>query len=161
MTLTAVRRETAEGRWELVSALPHPALRAHVRRYSGYAERTTAPMRRREPVNGDIVLIISFGPSMVLRWPENPAMPAERRTSFLVGLHAPVTVTEHDGVSEGVQVDISPVGAHMLLGMPMHLVAGRVVALEDALPVLGTELPERLAEAATWPERFALLDGVL
>src|SRR3954451_11405886 len=151
MPLTAVRRETPEGRWELVSAPPHPALRAHVRRYSGFAERTAAPMRRREPVNGDVVLIISFGPSMLLHWPEQPAMPTERRTSFLVGMHAPVTITEHDGVSEGVQIDISPLGAHMLLGFPMHLVAGRVVALEDALPVLGAELPERLAEARSWP----------
>src|SRR3954447_344719 len=40
MTLTAVRRETPEGRWELVSAPPHPALRAHVRPYSGFAEPT-------------------------------------------------------------------------------------------------------------------------
>jgi AraC-like DNA-binding protein len=82
-------------------------------------------------------------------------------TSFLVGMHAPVAVTEHDGISDGVQVDLTPTAAHMLLGMPMHLVAGQVVELDAALPGLGAELPERLAEAPGWPERFALLDTVI
>ena len=40
MALTAVRRETAEGRWEMVPAAPHVALRPHVRRYVGFAEHT-------------------------------------------------------------------------------------------------------------------------
>lgn len=161
MTLTAVRRETAAGRWEIVSSPAHPALRPHVRGYAGFTEHTAEPMRRREPVNGDVVLIISFGPSMLLHWPDEAGAPSERRTSFLVGMHAPVTVTEHDGVSEGVQVDLTPVGAHMLLGMPMHLVAGQVVELDAALPVLGAELSERLAEAPGWAARFVLLDAVI
>ena len=49
----------------------------------------------------------------------------------------------------------------MLLGLPMHLVAGRVVELGAALPALGAELPERLAEAPGWAERFALLDAAI
>jgi AraC-like DNA-binding protein len=161
MTLTAVRHETASGRWELVSTGAHPTLWPHVRRYAGFAEHGSERVRRREPVNGDVVLIVSFGPSIVLHWPDRPETPAERRTSFLVGMHAPVTVTEHDGVSEGVQIDLTPTGAHMLLGMPMHLVAGQVLDLDVALPGLGAELPERLAAAPGCPARFALLDAVL
>jgi AraC-like DNA-binding protein len=159
MTVTAVRRETPAGRWEMVSSPPHPGLRPHIRRYTGFAEDTVEPMRRREPVNGDVVLIISFGPSMTLHWPQGGE--SRRLTSFLVGMHAPVAVTEHDGVSEGVQVDLTPTAAHMLLGMPMHLVAGQVVELDAALPGLGAELPERLADARGWPERFALLDATI
>jgi AraC-like DNA-binding protein len=159
MTVTAVRRETPAGRWEMVSSPPHPGLRPEIRRYTGFAEHTDEPMRRREPVNGDVVLIISFGESMTLHWPQGGA--SERHTSFLVGMHAPVAVTEHDGVSEGVQVDLTPTAAHMLLGMPMHLVAGRVVELEAAIPGIGTELPDRLADAPGWPERFAILDAVM
>src|SRR4051812_2884470 len=161
MTPTAVRHETAAGRWEMIPAAPHPALWPHVRRYTGFAEHLSEPVRRREPVNGDVVLILSFGPPMRLHWPERPDRPSDHVTSFLVGMHAPVAVTEHDGVSEGVQVDIMPTGAHMLLGMPMHLVAGRVIELDVALPGLGAELPERLADAPDWPARFALLDAEL
>jgi len=161
MALTAMRHESAVGRWELVSGAPHPALRAHVRRYAGYAERLSEPMRRLEVISGDVVLIVSFGPAMDLRSPLEPAAPVERRTSFLVGLHAPVTLTEHDGIADGVQVDLTPLGARMLLGLPMHEVAGRVMGLDETLGGLGAELPERLAGAPTWTARFALLDRLL
>jgi AraC-like DNA-binding protein len=131
---------------ELVVRAPHPALRAHVRRYAGYAE-AGEPVRRREVVNGHVVLIISFGPPLRL-------LPLGSFDSFLVGMHAPATITEHDGVSRGVQVDLTPLAARMLLGMPMHELAGRVMPFED-------ELAERLAEAGGWEQRFAILDAVL
>ena len=144
----------------MVPAAPHPGLWPHVRRYTGFAEHLSEPLRRREPVNGDVVLIISFGLSMRLHWPDRPDAASDHVTSFLVGMHAPVAVTEHDGVSAGVQVDLTPTGAHMLLGMPMHLIAGQVVEFGVALPGLA-ELPERLADAPDWPERFEILDAAL
>src|SRR5918995_7101713 len=98
MSAVALRHESPAGHWEVVSRSPHPALRDHVRRYCGYTERMTAPQRRREVISGDVVLIVAFGPAMRLRYPLAPGAPEERRTSFVVGLHAPVTVTEHDGV---------------------------------------------------------------
>jgi AraC-like DNA-binding protein len=161
MSAMALRHESPAGHWELVSRAPHPALRGHVRRYCGYVERMTAPQRRREVISGDVVLIVAFGPSMTIRYPLDPRAPEERRTSFLVGLHAPLTVTEHDGVADGVQIDLTPLGAHLLLGLPMHEVAGRVVDLDEALGPLGAELPERLAEAPGWEARFSLLDATL
>jgi AraC-like DNA-binding protein len=147
--------------WELISRRPHPALREHVRRYSGYSETGIAPVRRREPISGDVVLIIAWGPSMRFEWPLAPHDPGGTWDSFLVGMHAPVTITEHDGVAAGVQVDLTPLGGRMLLGAPMHEVAGRVVALDDALGPLGAALPERMACARGWDERFALLDALL
>lgn len=77
--------------WELVSHTPHPALRPYVRRCAGYTESGHEPVRRREPISGDVVLIVSCGPSMRFYggvW-----------DSFLVGMHAPVSLTEHDGVA--------------------------------------------------------------
>jgi AraC-like DNA-binding protein len=129
---------------------PHPALREHVRRYTGYAE-DGAPVRRREVVNGRVVLIVSFGPPLRLE-------SLGSFGSFLVGMHAPVTITEHDGVSRGVQLDLTPMAARMLLGVPMHELAGRVVDLGD---VLAEPLDERLAGARSWEERFGILDAAL
>ena len=136
---------------ELVARAPHPALRAHVRRYTGYDEAGPEPVRRREIVNGDVILIVSFGPPMRLH-------DIGTFDSFLVGMHVPVTITEHDGISRGVQVDLTPIGARMLLGGPMHEVAGRVTALDD---VVRLDLPERFAAAGSWEERFSLLDAAL
>lgn len=148
-------------RLEYVSGAPHPALRAHVRGYCGYDEDQADPLRRREVINGDVTLIVSFGPPMRLRHPLELRAAGETVGSFLVGMHAPVTITEHDGVSRGVEVNLTPFGGRMLLGLPMHEVAGRVVALDEVLGRLGAELPERLADAAGWEERFALLDSAI
>jgi AraC-like DNA-binding protein len=161
MGVTALRHDSAAGRWELISRAPHPALRAHVRRYAGYAEDGPLPVRRREVIAGGVVLIIAFGPSMRLTYPLAPEAGTEVRDSFLVGLHAPVTVTEHDGVAAGMQVDLTPLGGRMLLGVAAHEFAGRVIELGDALGRLGAELPERLASASGWEARFALLDVLL
>ena len=72
-----------------------------------------------------------------------------------------MTITEHDGVAAGVQVDLTPLGARMLLDGAMHEVAGHVLGLDDVLGRLGAELPERLACARDWEARFALLDVLL
>ena len=42
----------------------------------------------------------------------------------------------------------------MLLGVPMHEIAGRIMPFEG-------ELPDRLAEAGGWEERFAIVDSAI
>src|ERR671917_1214402 len=134
---------------ELVARAPHPVLRPHVRRYTGYDEAGPEPVRRREIVNGDVILIVSFGPPMRLH-------DIGTFDSFLVGMHVPVTITEHDGISRGVQVDLTPIGARMLLGGPMHEVAGRVTALDD---VVRLDPPGRVPAARGRQEGVSPLDA--
>jgi AraC-like DNA-binding protein len=59
-----------------------------------------------------------------------------------------------------LQVDLTPVGAHLLFGLPMHELSQRVVTLED---LFGGEalFREAVAEAPGWAERFALVDEFL
>ena len=68
-------------------------------------------------------------------------------------------MTEYSGEQRGIQVNLTPLGARRLLGLPMAELARRVVAIED---LLGAErLVERLQDAPDWDARFALLDAVL
>ncbi|MDQ3093267.1 MAG: AraC family transcriptional regulator, partial [Actinomycetota bacterium] len=147
-------RATPTGRWEVLTRAPHPALAAWVRRYQGYREWSAQPFRRREAPRGTIALIVSFGD------PIRVVDGATRGThvSFVTGLDERAALTEYTGHQHGIEVNLSPPGAHMLLGFPMHEVAGRCVALEDVLGATGRELPERLATAPGWEARFALLD---
>ncbi|MGA4541828.1 helix-turn-helix domain-containing protein [Uniformispora flossi] len=154
-----VRHTSALGSWEMVRTTPHPALTGLVGGYCGYAERTPWPLRRREVASRQITLIISFGDRIRLLPHDGIAVPDET-VSFVAGLHNGPTVTEHDGVQAGVQVDLSPLGAYTLLGLPMAELADRIVPFEDVWDALGGELPDRLASAAGWPERFALIDAV-
>jgi len=148
---TTVARHAGQfGSWEMISRAPHPSLRPHVTRYCGYAEDTLAPLRRVEAATTDIPLIVSFGPEIDID--------GSTHTSFVAGLHDGCTNTAHEGHQRGIQIDLSPQAAGMVLGVPMHELAHRVVALDD---VLGPGLAERLHDAPSWDARFELLDTLL
>jgi AraC-like DNA-binding protein len=138
---------------EVASRPPHPVLAPHVRRYWGFAERAATPMRRREVPGRDIVAILSFGPSLRV---DDASL-----GSFVAGLTEASVVTEHDGVSHGIEVNFTPLGARMILGVPMHLFANEVVPFEDVWGGGTGELLERLYELSDWESRFELLDAVL
>ena len=146
-----LRGETERGSWELVQRAPHPLLRPYVRSgYEGFRQAMRAPVRRLEMPHAGIVLIIGLGPAI--------DVDGASHTSFVAGLYdAPVVVTD-DGHQACVQVNLTPLGARMLLGIPMRELSGQTIALDD---MLDRELPELLAALRDWPARFAALDVVL
>lgn len=134
----------------VVHGAPSAALQGHVSGYYGFSEVTSAPVRRREGPRPDVVLIISFG--------EDWLIDGERFASFAGGLRDRQVTTEHGGRARGIHVDVAPPAAHALFDLPMHLLAGRQVALEDLLDE--PSLPDRLRQAGDWLTRFRLLDEV-
>src|SRR3954453_23071826 len=149
---TVTSHESALGRWEAVRRAAPPALRPHVLGYLGYREWLPQPFRRLEVPSGEVHVIVSFGPRV--------RAPAPVR-SFVAAPHSEHTIVDFDAEQHGIEIRLTPIGANLLLGIPMHELADRVTLLEDVLGREGDELPERLYEARTWPERFALLDGLL
>jgi AraC-like DNA-binding protein len=140
------RHSSPLGSWEMATARRGPAVR-----YCGYVERTAAPLRRREAASATVTVILSFGPRI--------AVDGESHGSFIAGLSETPATTEHDGIQDGVQIDLAPPAARRLLGVPMNELFGRVVPL-DAVLDCGTLL-EELAEADGWEARFARLDAEL
>jgi AraC-like DNA-binding protein len=158
-TLTQ-RHSSALGSWEMVRAAPAPALRGLVSRYCGYVEDSPGPRRRVEVPSADTTLILSLGPSIDVGYPDRGSC-ADRHTCFVAPLHDTWAQTSFTGRQEGVEVNLSPLALHMLLGMPMHEIANRVVDLGDVLGREADLLVERLAGLPSWEERFAALDAVL
>jgi AraC-like DNA-binding protein len=146
------RHESPVARWEMAHRAAPEALRPHVLGYLGYHERTAAGFRRLEVPSGEVHVILSFGPEV--------RVPAPVR-SFVAAPHSRHAIVESNGEQHGVELRLTPIGAHMLLGMPMHELADRVVPIEAVLGRAGDELPERLAEAPGWEARFAVLDRLL
>jgi AraC-like DNA-binding protein len=154
--VTVVSHESELGRMELASAAPHPTLRRHVRRYCGFRERTSHPVRRRELPSADVTFVVGLGPELRLLEPR----PASH-SSFVAGLDERSAVTEHDGEAAGVEVNLTPLAAHLLFRVPMHTLAHRVVELDDVLGPEADRLAERLYCAPAWPERFRILDETI
>jgi AraC-like DNA-binding protein len=132
--------------------VPHPALRPHVRGvYTAYHEEVPGGVWRLEVPHPGIVLIVSLGPSI--------AVGGDPRTSFVAGLYeAPVTAG-HDGVQHGVQINLTPLGARMILGLPMRELTSTAADMGDVLGAEGAVLGERLSALADWRARFAALDA--
>jgi hypothetical protein len=115
-----------------VSREPARWLRPYVRRFYGFQEATGVRTRRREGPGAEVVLLLSFEGEWRIGAATDPARPSDRRTSFAAGLHDASVLTEHDGLAHGMQVSLTPPGAHSLFGVPMRELTARTVPL-DAL----------------------------
>jgi len=150
-----VRHASELDRWEMAHGAPDPRLAGHVLSYCAYDERTGSFARRRELPSDRVVAIVNLGAPIRVQthgqWSEQP-------DGFLAGLHDTYALTETCGAQRGVQIDFSPVGAHLLFRLPMHELGGRVVTLEALLGRAGLLLHEALALAEGWEGRFAVLD---
>jgi AraC-like DNA-binding protein len=155
----AIRHDSELGWWEMLRAEPDPRLRPHVLGYCGYAEETAAFSRRRELATANAVLVVGFDGPLEVSF---PALGEDlRAAAFVSGVSDSYAVVDSFGSQRGVQVDLTPLGAFMLLGRPMHELANRAVALEDVLGPEGERLPERLDDAAGWDARFSAVEEVL
>lgn len=150
-----VRHASERDRWEQVHARPDPRLAGHVLDYCFYDERTGSFTRRRELPGVRVVLIVNLGAPVRVGLHGRWSAPA---AGFVSGLTDTFALTETAGAQRGLEVGLSPVGAHLLLRVPMHELGGDVVALEDLFGPAGARLHEALAAAPGHRERFALLD---
>ncbi len=105
-----------------------------------------------------MTLILGLGPAM--RIGGGGQSPAEY-DSFIAAVNDSYAITEYNGISRGVQVDLTPLGAHMLFGVAMHELSDLVVPLEDVLGMVAPLLVERIHEQSGWETRFELLDRVI
>ena len=99
------------------------------------------PLRRVEVAYDAIVVIINLGPPIAVRT-------IRTRRSFVAGLHDRAALTEHPGEQLGIQLDLTPLGAQMLLGPPMGELSRQVVDLDAR--AAATTLVERLGDAPDW-----------
>lgn len=155
------RHESEVGWWQMVSRAAAPRLRRHVLGYCAYEEETVDFNRRRELPSGEVVLIIGFGPKLETTYPQlAPGRVGEHR-SFVAGLHETPCLVATPGSQAGIQLNLTPLGAYLLLGLPMHELSNTVVELDDLLGAEADLLVERLRDAPGWEARFAILDAIL
>lgn len=120
-------------------------LRAFIESWTGYREWSPVPVRRLEYPTGRAVVIIEFGAPI--------AVDARRhRVGFFAGIDDGATMTEFAAAHAGVQLNLTIHGALAFGARPMHELARQVVSLDEL--DLASSLPEQLAEARTWNERF-------
>jgi AraC-like DNA-binding protein len=157
-TQRVVRSRSEEGRWELADASPAPELRGLVAGDTGFVEKAER-LRRREAPRETVTVIVNFGVPLEIGAPGVSVK--SHRASFVARLSSVPATTEFTGTSAGVQVDFSPLGAHMFFGLAMDELPEPVVSLEELLGAEGRRLTEALEAAAGWESRFEVLDAAI
>jgi len=126
-------------------------------RYCGYFEPPGSGATRVQLASGVVGLVIGFGAPVDVAYPCHPKGNSTAQVaSFVAGLHSVYAVVESPEPQHGVQVDLTPLGAHMLLGMPWLIASSSSTRCSGGSPLAW---PERLHEAASWQARFEVLDA--
>lgn len=157
--LTTLAHESALGAWLTVYRLPAPALRPYAIRYTGYRERERHFGVHLQAASSQVPLILNLGPPF---WIDGPLVSGARRGSFVAGLHDAPTLVGAEGPQHCLQIDLTPLGAWRLLGLPMHQIVNQTIELSDILGERAAGLLlERLAGTPSWEARFAAIDALL
>jgi AraC-like DNA-binding protein len=140
---------------------PTAALAGLVRTYHGYRYVAFPAGVHRGLPSPDITVVLALGPPTRMTAMPDPADPPAEFRALASGLGTRAVGIAHDGEQYGVQLDLTPLGARRLLGVPAGELASVVVELRELLGPDRDELLDRMAAARTWPARFAVLDEVL
>nr|WP_298688162.1 helix-turn-helix domain-containing protein [uncultured Dongia sp.] len=161
-TLRRLSGTTPETRWEAVFAAPDPRLGQIVLGdYQGWVETAPLPVFRRQMPVVMVPVILNFGPSWEVGSPRTDNGALRPFDSFIAGLHDQSADTQSRGDAACLQLNLTPLGAYRLLGLPMHEIANRTLDLMDLLGTAGADLIDQLCNADDWHWRFNLLDAFL
>ncbi|MDJ0385324.1 helix-turn-helix domain-containing protein [Streptomyces sp. G-G2] len=142
---------------------PTAALRPYIANYIGFHTWFDAPRRRLELPTGFVSLVFTFTDGLWISRTEDPAAAPPRQASraMVSGPRTVPAIGVHAGAVRGLEVNMSPLGAYRLFGLPMAYFEDAHVDLVDVLGATWQSLPDRLQQLDAWQERFALLDEVL
>lgn len=135
-------------------------MRGLVRAYNGFSYGGLAPGHHQGLPSGNLTFIVSLEEPINIVAMPGP-QPPRRFDAFVGGLHLRPASVAHPGRGAGISVELSPLASRALFGAPASALASQVVDLADLLGPKAAELRERLSEAGSWAERFAVVDRVL
>ena len=133
---------------------PTAALRPFVELYRGYRLEGHPPGIHHGLPSRHLPVMVSFDRPVV-------SATGDARWAFAGGLHDRAATIVHDGNQHGMAIQLTPMGARAVFGLPGGVLAGTVVDLEDVLGAHARELYDRLAAASGWQTRFDIIDEVL
>jgi AraC-like DNA-binding protein len=146
---------------DVVMRLPSPRLAPYVARYIGYWFEGFPPGLHRGLPSRHLTFIVSLDKPVEMILDDEPGGQTVRMVSFVGGLQTWPAQIHHDGNERGIAIELTPLGAVVVLGVPAGELAGQVIELGDLLAGRSRELSERLLESDGWRARFEVLDEIL
>ncbi|MBA3906856.1 MAG: AraC family transcriptional regulator [Pseudonocardiales bacterium] len=144
---------------EAVVGRPSGAAAGVVASYHGYRQNGMAPARHLGLPSPYLTLIFTLDDPLHMAEHVERRRAARSYDTLAGGLHTTPAVLTHDGRQSGIQLQVHPHAARALFGMPAGELAGIDADADAVIGRTALRIRERLGEAKTWPERFAVLDS--
>ena len=149
------------GQWRTAQRAADPRLRAYVHGYFASSSRLRETVRERHVPSIEVPLLLNFGASHRRLDTSGSKEWTARDGMWVVGLHDTHQLTEAAGERHFMVVRFTPMGAHLFLGLPMHLIANEALHLESIDPALARVVMSRIGVARTWAARFAAMEALI
>lgn len=149
----AYRGESGGVRWELIERTPSADLQPYIRELQGYVEQSRAPVLRREFGGTQVAVILELEPRLRVYDSRDERRFQSFSCGFAAGLDERPALTEHAGSQTGVQMNLHPLGARRVFGLPLSELRGHTVPFNELVPN-ERHLTEELAELPSWEARF-------
>lgn len=146
---------------QAVVARPRGVLGQYVREHHGYHQAGVEPAQHLGMPSPFLTLIFTLDEPLQIARHVDPRHSPGVYSSMIGGLHSSPALIVHNGAQSGIQLQLSPLAARPLIGLPAGELAAMDVAAEEILGPLATQVSERNQNVGTWSERFAVVDQLL
>ncbi len=146
---------------EAVVARPRGVLGQYVREHQGYRQRAVEPAEHLGMPSPYLTLIFTLDEPLEIARHVDPRRSPGVYSSMVGGLHSSPALVVHHGAQSGIQLQLSPLAARPLVGLPAGELASMDFAAEEILGPLATQVCERIRATDNWSARFAVLDRLL
>ncbi len=146
---------------EAVVARPCGVLGRYVREHQGYRQRAVEPAQHLGMPSPYLTVIFTLDEPLEIARHVDPRESPGVYSSMVGGLHSSPALVVHHGAQSGIQLQLSPLAARPLAGLPAGELACMDVAAQDILGPLATQVYEQVRAADSWSARFAVLDQLL
>jgi len=158
ISMRVTTHELAESTLQIAER-PLPACIAQLARGCyGYEEWSDGPVGRSEFANANVVVIFETAEPLKV---SNGQHMVFHRGGFVAGIHDGPTRTAHEGHQAGIQLNLPPLVACQVLGLPLGEIAHQVVAVKDVVPRPYRAAVQQLIELQSWDQRLDVVESLL
>ena len=149
------------GWWRAAQRPSEPRLRDYVPGYFASEGFLPRPLHERHLPLREVVIVLNFAAPHRIIHPSDPNLTTEHRNAWIVALQHRHQIREAFGARDFMVIRLTPIGAHMLLGIPMDLLTDRTMALEDVDSRFSRLLTGHTQATNDWATRLDRVENII
>jgi len=149
------------GRWRAAQRPAAPRLRDYVLGYFASEGFLPRALHERHLPGLEVAIVLNFAAPHRIIDPSDPQRTTEHRNAWIVALQHRHHIREAFGVRDFMVIRLTPIGAQMLLGVPMDVLTDRTLPVEDLDSRFSRLLIRHVEAAHDRAARFDVVENII